>query len=82
MFVCFFIFFIDMFWTLLFQLLLSQVWMFSEIEGFKWYMMLSTNVDLDLLQTPIVLHLMQFDVCMQGSLWCRTKRQKLIMKKI
>jgi hypothetical protein len=56
--------------------------MFSEIEGFKWYMMLSTNVDLDLLQTPIVLHLMQFDVCMQGSLWCRIKRQNLIMKKI
>jgi hypothetical protein len=49
MFVCFCIFVIDMFWILLFQLLLSQVWVFSEIEGSKLYMMLSTNVDLDLL---------------------------------
>jgi hypothetical protein len=71
-----------MFWILLFQLSLSQVWMFNEIEGSKLYMMLSTNVDLDLLQIPIVLHLMQFYVCRQGRLWCRIKRQKLIMKKI
>jgi hypothetical protein len=47
---------------------------FSEIEGSKLYMMLSTNVDLDLLQIPITLHLMQFYVSKQGRLWCKTKR--------
>jgi len=42
---------------MLFQLLLSRVWVFSEIEGSKLYMMLSTDADLDLVQIPITLHL-------------------------